>query len=122
MSQAKVDQYKEFKKNRKENLEKEKKAQRRRAGLWKLIGLVLALAVVVALGITVYNAVIKRINAAPDYAREQLVIGDVAGIFTTTVAEEATTPAADDTTAAEESTVDDVETTPAPAETTAASQ
>ena len=119
MSQEKVDRYKEYKKNRKEQLEKEKRQQKRNSLLWKIVAGVLALAVVVALGITVYNAISRRIQAAPEYDRENLVVEDIAGIFeTTTVAPETT--AAPGTTAAPETTANDVETTTAAPETTTA--
>ncbi len=81
MSQAKVDQYKEFKQNRKANLEKEKKAKQRSALIWKIVGCVAALALVVALGITAYNAIKNRIQARPIYERESMVVNDVAGIL-----------------------------------------
>ena len=79
MSQAKVDQYKEYKQNRKANLEKEKKNKQRHALIGKIVTGVIALALVVALGITAYNVISNRIQARPDYAREELVISDVAG-------------------------------------------
>ena len=107
MSQAKVDQYKEFKQNRKENLEKEKKAKQRTALIWKIVGCVAALALVVALGITAYNAIKNRIQARPIYDREEMIVNDVAGILqeeteapTTEAATEAPTESAPESTAA----------------------
>ncbi len=124
MSQKKVDQYKEFKKNRKENIEKEKRQQKRTALIWKIVAGVLALAVVVALGITIYNGVKTRAQAAPQYDREELIIEDIAGIYATTTAEPETTEAptteASETTTAPETTANDVETTTAAPETTTA--
>ena len=81
MSQAKVDKYKEFKQNRKENLEKEKTAKKRNSMISKIVIGVLALALAVALGITAYNAINKRIQARPDYDRSELIINDIAGIL-----------------------------------------
>ena len=125
MSQQKVDQYKEYKKNRKEHLEKEKKRQSRNAMLGRLVAAVVILGLAVAIGITVYNGIRQRALAAPDYNRDQLVISDVAGIFATTVAEEETTAApesteAGQTDAADETTAADTETTTAAPETTTA--
>ena len=111
MSQAKVDKYKEYKKNRKEELEKEKKAQRRTSLLWRCVAIVLGLGLLVAIGITAFNGIKDRNQARPDYEREELVLQDVAGIFETT--EEATT--APETTAAEDAS----EPAPSEAETTA---
>ena len=103
MSQEKVDRYKEYKKNRKENLEKEKKATKRRQLIWKIVGCVVALALVVALGITIYNAVSTRIQARPDYDRTEFIVADVAGIYATEAETEAETTTADaETTAAPE--------------------
>ena len=105
MSQAKVDQYKEFKQNRKANLEKEKKAKQRTSLIWKAVGIVAALALVVALGITAYNAIKAAIDARPIYEREEMVVNDVAGILaeetTAAATEEATEAASESETAAE---------------------
>ena len=119
MSQEKVDRYKEYKKNRKENLAKEKKEAQRRSLIWKIVLGVLALALLVALGITAYNAISKRIQARPDYDRTSIVIGDVAGLYETTTAEETTeeptTQAEETTDPAGTTTAADVETTAEPA-------
>ncbi len=81
MSQEKMDKYKEYKKNRKEILEKEKKSEQRRKMFgWAFTGL-LALALVVALGITAKNAIQDHKNALPVYDRNEAVIYDVAGIL-----------------------------------------
>ena len=102
MSQKKVDEYKEFKKNRKENLEKERKAKKRAEMIWKWIGIGLAAALVVALAITGINGYKNWKNAQPIYTREELVIGDIAGISETE--EETTEAAAESTEAPAEST------------------
>lgn len=91
MSQAKVDKYKEFKKNRKEELEKERKAKKRTEWIWKGIGIALAAALVVALAITGWNAFDNWKQARPIYTRDELIISDIAGISAT---EEETTEAA----------------------------
>ena len=112
MSQQKVDKYKEFKKNRKEELEKERKAKQRSALIWKIVGLVCAAGLVVALAVTGINAYSNWKQAQPIYTRDELIIGDIAGISET---EEETTTAA-----AEESTEAPAESTEAPAESSAA--
>ena len=112
MSQQKVDKYKEFKKNRKEELEKERKAKKRNALIWKIVGLVCAAGLVVALAVTGINAYSNWKQAQPIYTRDELIIGDIAGISET---EEETTTAA-----AEESTEAPAESTEAPAESSAA--
>ncbi len=93
MSQKKVDEYKEFKKNRKANLEKERKAKQRNERIFKWVGIALAAALVVALAITGVNAYTNWKQAQPIYTREELVIGDIAGISET---EEETTEAAEE--------------------------
>ena len=95
MSQQKVDKYKEFKKNRKEELEKERKSKKRSELIWKIVGLVLAAGLVVALAITGINAYSNWKQAQPIYTREELVIGDIAGISET---EAETTEAAPEST------------------------
>ena len=100
MSQAKVDKYKEFKKNRKEELEKERKAKKRTTLIWKSVGLVLAAGLVVALAVTGWNAYDNWKQAQPIYTRDELIIGDIAGIAET---EEETTPEAETEDAAAES-------------------
>ncbi len=97
MSQEKVDKYKEFKKNRKENIEKEKRQQKRTSLIWKIVACVLALGVVAALGITIYNGIQRSRQAAPQYDREGLIVQDVAGIYATTTAEPETTEAPEST-------------------------
>ena len=121
MSQAQVDQYKEFKKNRTEELEKERKAKQRTAMIWKCVAIVLALGILVALGITIYNGIKARIDARPDYNREEMILQDAAGVFTTTEAptEEPTTEAPE-TTAAPDATKEETQPAPSEAETTAA--
>ena len=122
MSQAKVDKYKEFKKNRKEELEKEKKAKQRSSMIWKVVAIVLALGLLVALGITAYNTIRTRIQARPDYNREELVLQDVAGVFETTAAPTTAAPTtAPETTAAADATKEASEPAPSEAETTAES-
>ena len=122
MSQAKVDKYKEFKKNRKEELEKEKKAKQRSSMIWKVVAIVLALGLLVALGITAYNTIRTRIQARPDYNREELVLQDVAGVFETTAAPTTAAPTtAPETTADADATKEASEPAPSEAETTAES-
>lgn len=81
MSQAKVDQYKEFKKNRKEILAKEQKQKDNHKKLTVVIACALALALLAALGITGANAIKDKKASAPVYAREAMVVEDVAGVL-----------------------------------------
>ena len=110
MSQQKVDKYKEFKKN-----QKERKSKKRNALIWKIVGLVLAAGLVVALAITGWNTYDNWKQAQPIYTRDELIIGDIAGISET---EAETTEAAGESTEAAESTEASAESTEA--DTTAA--
>ena len=130
MSQQKVDKYKEFKKNRKEELEKERKAKKRTELIWKIVGLVLAAGLVVALAITGINAFRNWKQAQPIYTRDSLIIGDIAGISeteaeTTEAAPENTeeavpSPESDETGAGSEEAAPSPESNETGAETTAA--
>ena len=90
------------KKSSTKRFSKEKKAQARNTLIWKIVGCVLALGLLVAIGITAYNAISRSIQARPDYEREGMILGDVAGIYATTTAEPTTT--APETTAVPETT------------------
>ena len=81
MSQQKMDQYKEFKKNRKEILQKEKRGQKIRKWIGIGISGLVALGLVAALVITGVNEFTKWKNARPQYERTEYVVGDVAGVL-----------------------------------------
>ncbi|MGN0294641.1 MAG: hypothetical protein ACI4D3_11635 [Lachnospiraceae bacterium] len=81
MSVEKVNKYKEDKKNRKANLEKERKKKRLiRIGGWAA-GAVLVIALVVMLGLTAKNAYSNYQASKPDYSSDSLVISDMTGIL-----------------------------------------
>ena len=119
MSQAKVDKYKEYKKNRKEELEKERKAKQRASLIGRIVAIVIAAGLLIALGITAYNAIRSGIQARPDYNREEMILEDVAGVLST---EAPTTEAPTTEAVPEGTTAADTASEPAPseAETTAA--
>lgn len=86
MSQAKVDQYKEYKKNRKEILEKEKRRKNRN----RIISWVVAVAIVGglggAVGVSVYNSYQAKLEAMPDYTSNTgFIVRDWCGIQTADV-------------------------------------
>lgn len=66
MSQQKVDKYKEEKKNRKAQLEKQKKRQK----IWKVLGPVLALAIIAGIGAGIYYIPILTNQAAQENSGE----------------------------------------------------
>ena len=99
MSVEKVNKYKDDKKNRKANLEKERKKKRLvRIGGWAA-GAVIVVALVVMLGLTAKNAYSSYQASKPDYSSDSLVISDMAGILdeTESDAEEGTDEGADQT-------------------------
>lgn len=66
MSQQKVDKYKEEKKNRKAQLEKQKKHKK----MWKVLGPVLALVIVAGIGAGIYYIPILANQAAQENSGE----------------------------------------------------
>lgn len=91
MSQKKVDQYKEYKKNKKQILKKEK--QKKLAA--KIAGWVVVIAVIglvaTAIGTSCYSRYRSYLASRPNYDRTGYVLGDLAGVLEeeaeTTVAE-----------------------------------
>lgn len=82
MSQQKVDRYKEYKKNRKDIIAREKKSAKLKANIaGGVIGAV-ALLLVGALGVTFVNVYKDKQASNPIYEREALIISDLAGILT----------------------------------------
>ena len=80
MSQAKVDKYKDYKKNKKEILAKEKRKQRSsRIITWTIIGVIL-IGLGTAVGVSIYNQEKARIAAMPDYTDTSLKLMDFSGI------------------------------------------
>ena len=80
MSQAKVDRYKEYKKNRKENIAKEKQnALRERIVGWSVVG-VFALFLLGAVAYKGVDAYKKAEAAKPDYTVSSYVLSDMAGL------------------------------------------
>lgn len=81
MSVEKVNKYKEDKKNRKANLEKERKKKLLiRIGGWAA-GAVIVVALVVMLGLTAKNSYSSYQASKPDYSSDSLVISDMTGIL-----------------------------------------
>ena len=93
MSQAKVDKYKEYKKNRREILakEKRKKKMEKIAGWAILVVLVAALGT--AVGVTIYNQHQANLAALPNYTVSEKVVADMAGILEETTEAAAETEA-----------------------------
>lgn len=106
MSQAKVDKYKEYKKNRKEILAKEKKKKK----IEKVVGwtalVVLVAALGTAVGVSIYNQHQAYLASLPNYTVSEKVIGDMTGILDeeTEAAAGETEEAAQDETAGEAET------------------
>ncbi len=81
MSQQKMEQYREFKKNRKEILEKQKRGQKIRKWIGIGIAGLVALGLVVALVITGINEITRSVQARPQYERTEYVLADAAGVL-----------------------------------------
>ena len=83
MSQEKVDKYKEYKKNRKEIIEKEQKAKKRSKLIGTVIGAAVGIGLAAALVFTGVNTIKAKKEARPIYDRDGYVLSDVAGILET---------------------------------------
>ena len=81
MSQEKVDKYKEYKKNRREILAKEKKKKKmEKIAGWAIL-VVLVAALGTAVGVTIYNQHQANLAALPNYTVTEKVVADMAGIL-----------------------------------------
>ncbi len=107
MSQAKVEKYKELKKNRKEILEKEKKRKKQSKFVSRLVGFLIVAGLATAIGITIQNEYASWKAAQPVYTRDEFILGQM--VETSTSSEENGKTETDaeeteeaDTTAAEE--------------------
>lgn len=83
MSQAKVDKYKEYKKNRKKNIAKEKRQEKLAGFVTVGIFLIVILAVALSLGKSFSNSFGKSKESLPgyDYVAEDFVLEDYAGVI-----------------------------------------
>ena len=81
MSVEKMNYYKEQKTHRKENLAKEKRRKQARRAAWTILGVVVAVGLCGAIGLTGYNTYKAREAAKPDYSASSLMIGDAAGVL-----------------------------------------
>ena len=80
MSQAKVDKYKDYKKNRRENIKKEKKqALIRKVAAWAVVAVII-LGVGIAIGVSMYNSYQAKLAAMPTYSSTSFALADYAGL------------------------------------------
>ena len=91
MSQKKVDKYKEQKANRKELVEKERKARKLHKTIAVAIAVVVVGSISAAIGLTAYNEYKAYQENLPNYTDDtQMLVDDLAGVLVeeeTTVAE-----------------------------------
>lgn len=79
MSQKKVDEYKNYKKNRRENIKKEKRKERlTMAAMWGAVVVFIA-CVGGAMGVSIYKYQAKQ-AALPTYGSTSFILSDMAGI------------------------------------------
>ena len=80
MSQKKVDEYKNYKKNRRENIKKEKRKERlTMAAMWGAVVVFIA-CVGGAMGVSIYNKYQSKQAALPTYGSTSFILSDMAGI------------------------------------------
>lgn len=83
MSQEKVDKYKEYKKNRKEILAKQKKVKKvKTATAWAVAVLILA-GLGTAVGVTIYNQHQAKLASLPNYNASSFMLDDLVGVLET---------------------------------------
>ena len=80
MSQKKVDEYKNYKKNRRENIKKEKRKER--LTMAAMCGAVVVFIACVggAMGVSIYNKYQAKQAALPTYGSTSFILSDMAGI------------------------------------------
>ncbi len=80
MSQKKVDKYKDYKKNRRENIKKEKRKERlTMAAMWGAVVVFIA-CVGGAMGVSIYNKYQAKQAALPTYGSTSFLLSDMANI------------------------------------------
>lgn len=80
MSQKKVDEYKNYKKNRRENIKKEKRKERlTMAAMWGAVVVFIA-CVGGAMGVSIYNKYQAKQAALPTYGSTSFLLSDMANI------------------------------------------
>ena len=80
MSQKKVDERKEYKKNRKENIRKEQRQEKiGRATVW-IVAAIFVIGVGIAAGVSIHNRNKAQEEALPTYNTSDFVLNDLAGI------------------------------------------
>ena len=80
MSQKKVDEYKKYKKNRRENIKKEKRKERLiMTAIWGAVVLFIVCAGG-AMGVTIYNKYQAKQAALPTYGSTSFILSDMANI------------------------------------------
>lgn len=80
MSQKKVDKYKDYKKNRRENIKKEKRKERLiMAAMWGAVVVFIA-CVGGAMGVSIYNKYQAKQAALPTYGSTSFLLSDMANI------------------------------------------
>jgi hypothetical protein len=83
MSQAKVDQYKNYKKNRKKILQREKnKALAGKIAAWA-VGLAVLCAILAGIGSQALSSYKSYLASKPDYSRTAYVLSDLSGVLET---------------------------------------
>lgn len=90
MSQAKVDRYKDYKRNRKKIIQREKnKALAGKIAAWA-VGIAVICAVAAGIGSAAVKSYQSYLAARPDYNRTSYVLSDLSGVLETETSAEAT--------------------------------
>ena len=100
MSQEKVDKYKDYKKNKKKILAKEKRKKTAATLIVRLVGILVVAGVLVGVGLWGIGKYRTYLDSRPDYSSTNYLIGDICGI----TIEDETTQAAEQETGTEPET------------------
>lgn len=95
MSREKVEKYKDYKKNKKEILAKEKRKLRIEKLTLTLAAVIMIGAISGGIGLSVYNGYKRGLALRPNYDREQLVINDMSSILAEEIIESETSETAE---------------------------
>lgn len=83
MSQAKVDKYKDYKKNKKKILKKQKRKDMAEKALAYGVGVALLAVVMAWIGSAAISQYQSYLASRPDYSRDEYVLSDLSGILET---------------------------------------
>ncbi len=111
MSQKKVDEYKDYKKNRKKNIGREKVKDMAGNLVTWVVAALLLIAVIVGIGAGLYDSYQVYVDSRPDYSSTTYILSDLTGVLEDTEEEETEEDTEEETDEASEETEEETEET-----------